>query len=255
MKVLLTGASGALGSEVHAYFPAALAPSHEELDIRDSSSLNRIFLKFKPDLVIHMAAIADVRLCEENRELAWSTNVEGTGNIVRACAESGSDPLLLYPSSPCVFKGDSGNYAESSKANPENYYGQTKQAAEAEVSRYKNSIIFRKNFVRRGRWKYPRAFTDRFGTYLFADEIAYIIALFPQSGIRGIVHIAGDKRLSMFELAKITTPDIMPMTMKDADLRLAQDMSLISERIEPFSMTRSAVRPKDYSHLKIRLRE
>ena len=33
--------------------------------------------------------------------------------------------------------------------------------------------------------------------------------------INGVLHITGDKKLSMFELAKLTTPDIKPMTLED----------------------------------------
>ena len=45
--------------------------------------------------------------------------------------------------------------------------------------------------------------------------------------LNGIIHLLGDKKISMFELAKITTPNILPMTMNDySGPRLTKDMSL-----------------------------
>jgi len=42
----------------------------------------------------------------------------------------------------------------------------------------------------------------------------------------------------MFELARITTPDIQPMTMAEyLGVPLTQDMTLKSIKIKPFKMT------------------
>ena len=48
--------------------------------------------------------------------------------------------------------------------------------------------------------------------------------------MEGILHITGDRKLSMFELAKLTTPDIRPMTLEDySGPKLTIDMTLDSE--------------------------
>lgn len=94
------------------------------------------------------------------------------------------------------------------------------------------------SFFSREKWRYERAFTDRFGTYLFADDLALAIKDVIERKLVGIVHIAGAEKLSMFELARITTPDVKPMTMEDIDLPLPQDMSLRSIRIDPYRLRR-----------------
>ncbi|MDG7002019.1 MAG: sugar nucleotide-binding protein, partial [Nitrososphaerota archaeon] len=183
--------------------------------------------------------------------LAWKVNVVGTENVVRACEESDSHPLLIHASTPCIFSGNEGLYSEESKPNPKNYYGITKAEAERMALAYSNSIVFRSNFVPRAKWPYTGAFVDRFGTYLFSDEIAYVVSQLLTFDIRGVVHIVGKEKLSMFELARITTPDVRPMSVRDIDLPLTIDMSMISKRIDAFSSNHSLDRPSNYLSFKI----
>ncbi len=243
-----------LGQELSKYFPNATVLAHDDLDVRDSHAVRAEFEECTPELVFHFAAIADVRRCEESNELARDTNVGGTKNVVEACKDSPRQPLLCFPSSPCVFRGDTGNYSERSTPDPCNFYGRTKMDAERIVLSYSNSLVFRKNYVPRRKWKYPRAFVDRYATYLFADELANVISQLPDSGLRGIVHIAGKERLSMFDLARITTPEVFPMTMDQVDLKLNADMSLCSERIKEFQITKSPDPPKDYRRFRLSLK-
>jgi dTDP-4-dehydrorhamnose reductase len=93
-----------------------------------------------------------------------------------------------------------------------------------------NYLVLRGNFVAREKWKYEKAFTDRFGTYLFADDLALAIKDVVERRLNGIVHLAGKEKLSMFELARITTPEIKPITMDEIDIPLPCDMSLRSVR-------------------------
>ena len=94
----------------------------------------------------------------------------------------------------------------------------------------KNYLIVRTNFVAREQWPYPKAFVDRFGTYLFADQVAYGINDIVKEKIYGILHIVGAKKLSMYELAKLTTPDIKPMTLEEySGPNLTIDMTLDTE--------------------------
>jgi len=100
-------------------------------------------------------------------------------------------------------------------------------------------LIARTNFVARERWPYPKAFTDRYGTYLFASDVASAVKFIVQQKLTGIVHVCGDEKMSMFELAKITTPNIQPMTLSEYHgVPLTVDMSLDSIRIKPFKISR-----------------
>ena len=58
--------------------------------------------------------------------------------------------------------------------------------------------------------------------------------------LHGIVHLVGDRKISMFELAQITTPDIKPMTIDDYEgPPLTMDMSLDTEQWKKYSLTRN----------------
>jgi dTDP-4-dehydrorhamnose reductase len=240
VKILITGSSGKLGKEVLKICPESLHPAHAELELVDKSLVSNYIAKYEPETVIHLAAWTDVRGCEENKSKAWESNVTATENLVEACQQDDKKCYFVYMSTACVFRGDKGDYTETDLPYPDNFYSLTKLIGEFITKQMKEHLIIRANFVQREKWKYGRAFTDRFGTYLFADDLAKAIKEVVARRLIGIVHIAGKEKLSMFELAKITTPDIKPMTLRDVDLSLPRDMSLRSIRIEPYGLSRKA---------------
>ena len=166
---------------------------------------------------------------------AWENNVIATENLVEACRQIG-ECYFVYMSTACVFRGDKGDYGETDVPYPDNFYSLTKLIGEFVVKRIENHLVIRANFVPREKWKYERAFIDRFGTYLFADDFALAIKDVIERKLTGTIHIAGKEKLSMFELAKITSPKIKPMTMDEIDLPLPRDMSLRSERIRSYEL-------------------
>ena len=108
---------------------------------------------------------------------------------------------------------------------------------EIEVKKSDNFLIIRTNFVPKKHWAYPKAFTDRFGTYLFAENVAEGIDDILMKKYDGIIHLVGDKKISMYELAKMTTPNILPMTMNDyKGPPLTIDMSLDTERWKKYPL-------------------
>ena len=227
MVVLITGGAGSLGIELQKVFSENISPTHKELDITNKEQVKKIFRQNKIDTVIHTAAITKVRKCEDDKQLAWNVNVEGTKNLIDEIIHSKLNINFVYVSTACVFDGHSEMYTEKSIPYPENFYSLTKLLGEFEVNQLPNATIIRTNFVPRKPWPYEKAFTDRFGTYLFADQVANGIQDVIKEKVTGIVHIVGDRRMSIFELAKMTTPQIEPMTINDySGPRLTMDMSL-----------------------------
>jgi len=84
MRVLITGGSGALGTSLKKKIKNAFFPTHEEIDITSADAVNKTILSYKPNTLIHTAALVSIRGCEENKQKAWLTNIEGTQNIVNA---------------------------------------------------------------------------------------------------------------------------------------------------------------------------
>lgn len=237
MTVLITGGSGALGSELKKLFPDSLSPSHEILDICDPNSVEELFKKEKIDLVLHAAALTTVRGCEDDKSRAMQVNVTGTKNLVNQLQKSNPSAKFVYISTACVFDGHSGMYNENSIPSPENFYSLTKLLGEYITEKLENTLIIRTNFVARKKWAYPKAFTDRYGTYLFANQVALGLKEVLDEGKTGIIHIVGNKKISMFELAKITTPDIQPMTLSDySGPPLTVDMSLDTKNWKKYDL-------------------
>jgi len=141
MTTLITGESGALGKELKKVFPNSLSPSHSQLDIINKKDVFEFFKKNDIDLVIHAAALTNIRPCEENRQLTWKTNVEGTKNLVDAVLDSKPNIPFIFISTACVFDGHSGMYTESSIPYPENFYALTKLVGEHEVNKLPNYLI------------------------------------------------------------------------------------------------------------------
>ncbi len=230
-KVLITGGAGRLGTEMVAAFPGALAPTHDQMDVSDRKAVFEYVAHARPDLILHSAAVTAVRTCEVDRELAWTTNVGGTQNLVDACLEQASRAHFVFISTACVFDGNRGMYLETDVPNPKNFYAFTKLVGEYVVSRIPESLIVRTNFVAAEKWPYPKAFIDRFGTYLFAAEVACGVRELVAEGVSGVVHVVGDRKLSMYELARLTADEIEPMTLAEYDgPPVTVDMSLGTSR-------------------------
>lgn len=240
--ILITGAGGRLGKELRKLYPDALAPSHEELDVADWDSASNYVSHTMPDVVVHLAAMTSVTGCEERKNEAWRINVLGTMNMLKTSWLANKSCYFMLMSTPCVFDGKRGMYTEEDVPCPENFYGLTKVAAEAAVlSSPLKTVVIRGNFVPREKWPHEGAFVDRWGTYLFADDLARGIKEVLNAKVTGIVHVPGDKKLSMYELAKITMPDVKAISYEDyvkkSGCRLTQNMTLDTVRWKKLRIT------------------
>ncbi|QQG40226.1 MAG: NAD(P)-dependent oxidoreductase [Candidatus Aenigmatarchaeota archaeon] len=236
--MLITGASGKLGKELVRLFPESLTPSHSELPIEDKAAVSKYIASHKPDTTIHLVAMTSVPGCETDKEKAWKINVEGTRNMVEALRLHSPGCRFVLMSTPCVFDGDDESPKdESCVPSPDNFYGLTKTVQEAVVSSSGlKHLIVRANFIPYEKYPHARAFIDRKSTYLFAHNVARGIRDVMDAGLTGIVHITGDRVLSMYELAKMCpdSADVEPTTMeeyyKTNSHRLTKSMIITSDR-------------------------
>ena len=239
-KVMITGASGKLGTALLKLHPQSLHPTHKELELSNREAVFNYIAEHRPNIIIHTAALTGVRECEEDKQKAWKSNVLGTENLVDACLKHDNSVYFVYISTACVFDGHKGFYTEEDLPYPENFYALTKLLGEFVVKKLPDYIIIRTNFVAKERWRFPKAFVDRFGTYLFAEDVARGIDDVIKAKPQGIVHICGTRKLSMLELARITTPNVQPTTMSEYNgPRLTIDMTLDTVRWKKYEISQN----------------
>jgi len=219
-------------------FPNGLSPTHESLDITNKDATAHYLRKESIDTVLHCAALTNIRYCEEHREEAFNVNVNGTRFLLEALESSSVDrPYFVYVSTACVFPGDLPDkyYSEEDVPYPKNFYAVTKLFGECisnSLSKRLEVLVVRTNFIERMKWPYPKAFTDRFATYLYSDQVAKAIKGLVDTRTAGLVHVCGDKRMNMFNFAKLTDPEVKPMTLQDYNgPPLTVNMSLTSNKI------------------------
>ncbi|KAF6744720.1 hypothetical protein DFP72DRAFT_1018595 [Ephemerocybe angulata] len=139
MKVIITGASGVLGSAVRRAFEASQAEvlplafsrsgnSLFQLDITKQDDVYKRFAEFKPDWVIHCAAERSPDAAEKDPEGTKKLNAEVPGYLASLSKELGF--TLVYISTDYVFDGTSPPYSPDSPTNPLNFYGKTKREGE-----------------------------------------------------------------------------------------------------------------------------
>jgi dTDP-4-dehydrorhamnose reductase len=237
MTILITGGNTSLSRELKQIYDDILIPDSKELDLTNKENIEQFFSRNNFDCVIHNESLMNVRECEENKSKAEKINVEYTKNLVNVIQQTNLRVKFIHLSTPCVFDGKEGMYVESSIPCPVNFYGSTRLSSEIIVKKLQNYCIIRTNYVSKNKWPYQKAFVDRYGTYLFTEQVAKGILDIKKENISGIIHLVGDKKISMFELAKLTTPKIEPMTLNDySGPSLTIDMSLDTEKWKKYSI-------------------
>ncbi len=159
-RVLITGCGGMLGNAIYPYFktrcPNVLAtdieiePDEKEwlsyLDARDEKAMRTAFNEFKPDLVLHLAALVDVEECEKRPVDAEESCSDTTRIAAMLSAEQ--DATMVYISTGGVFDGTKeGYYTEDDVPNPIMVYGATKLKGEWYVR-----DLVRKHYIIRPGW-------------------------------------------------------------------------------------------------------
>ncbi len=267
MRILITGASGLLG----AHLASGLADRHTVLgvdrhpwwgdlpvplqvgDLSDPAFRERTFRSFKPEALLHCAAMANVDACEQDPAGAFSCNAELTARLAESAAP---DCLFVYLSTDGVFRGERPLHAEEDPPDPITVYGRSKLQGEREVQqRIQRHLIVRTNFYG---WSSGRKktfaewlvrsleggepitlFSDFFFTPLYVMDFVECLRLLLESGATGLFHVAGGERVSksrfglrLAELAGFSTRAVRVGSLHSAPLVAPRpaDMSLACGR-------------------------
>ena len=152
-KILITGASGYIGScvyfflknkynlitidkETNTYFKV------NQCDLLNKKKLNNLLKSLKPNLVIHLAAqsLVDEKI---NKEKYYKNNVLATKNLL-SCMRENSINNIIFSSTAALYKFSNYALKENNKLNPKSTYAKTKYLCEKIIKKSKmNNIILR----------------------------------------------------------------------------------------------------------------
>jgi len=242
-KILITWGTGRLGKACRKIFPNAIYPTRKDMDITNLKKIQSFLEEKKPKYIIHLAALASIPKCEENKKLAWEINVEATKNLLKISKKQWVEKFL-YLQTACIFSWENAPYDENSIPNPKHYYWLTKLIAEEIIKSYNNdnftTLIARTNFTTMP-WEYEKAFTDRFWTYLFAQWVAKWMKEFLENDKwNQVIHICWDKKISMYEYAKLWWSKVWKLTLNEYTWTwLTKDMSLITKNWHTYKIKNS----------------
>jgi len=157
--ILVTGASGFFGGILKRTILQSgdrcinidIVPDHDEhpnldkrlVDIRDRAALDKVFSSGQIDGVVHCAAKL-AHGAEDPNDL-WTSNVDGTRNVMHATRKHGIRQLV-FTSSNCLWGEAMGRpVREDDVPNPVELYGKSKVEGENIIREYKdvNSVLVR----------------------------------------------------------------------------------------------------------------
>jgi len=162
-RVLVTGGAGFIGSHLvpallergdevsivdnfDPFYPErlkrrALHPQARllESDIRDQDAMHRAFGEMKPDVVVHLAALAGVRPSLERPAAYMDVNVRGTASVLEAARKAGTARFVLGSSSSVYGAHAQAPFRETARIDsPESPYAASKVASEVLARTFHN---------------------------------------------------------------------------------------------------------------------
>lgn len=224
-KILVTGAAGMLGSQFLKLFSKnefeiysldlvktnLISEKRQFIgNLTEDNVIQNVLSTVEPDFIIHAAAIVNLNLCEENRELAYNVHVKATQQLAKY-----RKAKLIYISTDSVFDGNKGNYTEADKTNPLNYYAESKLSGEMAAAENPDSIIVRTNIFgfnpilkkSFAEWAITNfkqnelitGFSDVRFNALYTSDLSLLILQLIKKEFRGTINLASKDSMSKYE--------------------------------------------------------
>ncbi|MBV8979871.1 MAG: dTDP-4-dehydrorhamnose reductase [Acidimicrobiia bacterium] len=237
MKVLITGAGGALGRDLVGAFAGhdVVAAAHDELDVADRDAVLQALGASRPDAVVHAGAWTNVDGCELDPDHAFAANAVGTRHVVEGARLVGA--RVCYVSTDYVFDGSANQpYVEWDPTNPVSVYGRSKLGGERELG--PQDTVVRTSWVC-GRWGknfvktiFERARSgqsltvvdDQHGCPTFTDDLAEMIRRLVVERRPGLFHVTNQGATTWFALARevaalagLDAEQVQPITTAELD--------------------------------------
>ena len=236
LKVWIVGSESQVGKTIAAVLDTTelkvLCTDKDELDITNTEDVLSYGEIQRPDVIINCAAITDMKLCEENPELAYRVNALGARNLSLVARKHNAKIVQLSTDDVFDGKGRTKPYTEFDDTNPLSVYGRSKRAGENYVKEFTH-----KHFIIRSNWVYGKGGrnfvnallksaetdkevsipTDQFGSPTSALDLARIILHLIHTNEYGTYHATCKGKCSRMEFAQ----EILRLAGKDLKLNPA----------------------------------
>jgi dTDP-4-dehydrorhamnose reductase len=228
-RILITGSAGVLGTELYKHFKtnfsvcaSTLKPRESwqvALDITNTVACERLVAEFKPDYIIHAAALTDLEKCEQNLSDAYASNTQPVKILAQLASRYHAK--FIFVSTANVFNGEKKIYNEYDEPTPINVYGLTKHMGELMTAYYShNYLIIRLGWLVGGGPTLDKKFvakiveqlssgsrelhvvSDKFGTISYAPDVVRMLQYLLEKNSTGVYHIAATGITSRFKMAE-----------------------------------------------------
>src|ERR1035437_8528262 len=155
MRIFITGGSGLFGQHLN----MVLSKEHEILtqyntkpgnclqyksvqaDITDYNKIEALLVEFKPEIILHTAAVSSVQIAEKlPSKVVFEINVNATAKLAEL--SSALNAKLLYSSTDLVYAGYRGSMLkEDGKLMPSSFYAETKLRGEEKIRTISNNYM------------------------------------------------------------------------------------------------------------------
>jgi dTDP-4-dehydrorhamnose reductase len=233
--ILVTGSNGLLGQKITERtlqtkqfnlvatskganrYPVKEGYTYAEMDILNPDQVLQVIKKFKPDAIIHTAAMTNVDISHEQPELAHELNVVAVQTLADIAASENIQ--LVHLSTDFIFDGAAGPYDEEAEPNPLSHYGKTKLEGEqvvkssnahwviirtilvygivSDMSR-SNIVLWAKGALESN--KPINVVNDQWRMPTLAEDLADGCLLAVEKGAQGVFNISGKDMMSVSEL-------------------------------------------------------
>jgi dTDP-4-dehydrorhamnose reductase len=261
-KILVTGSAGLIGTQI----VKDLLDNHKQvyscynktkpklgiithLDLTKKDDIVNTMNRIKPDVVIHLGAMTDVELCETETELAKKINTDATE--ILALESEKYNTFFVYMSTDYVFDGKVGMKKENDKTNPINFYGKSKLDGERVFKKITTPNVIVRTSTPFGLHSKKISFPiwvkknlelekeisvviNQYTSPSYVPNISKMIIEIMERKITGIIHLAGDIKISRYDFA----------------IKIAEILNIDKKFLKPIKieqMNWKAQRPKDSS--------
>ena len=130
MRIVVTGSSGFVGSVVCKKLGVKRAERYDLTEGDDLLNPATLSDASKADVIIHLAAIAGIKQCQDDPEKARAINTDVTLQLAKEAKAAGTRRFIFASSSAVYGEAQEFRMEETHPTEPRSVYGQTKLDAE-----------------------------------------------------------------------------------------------------------------------------